>query len=92
MSAVAEEVRTANIMQRVFDILRASPELLSVDQLCEITNLDVDTIQNALRRIRDYRALISVCQNQNWRYGIKASAERPKDRRGVKRRRTDRVI
>jgi DNA-binding GntR family transcriptional regulator len=72
----------ANIMQRVFDALKASADLLTVDVLAERTRFDEETIRNALRRLRQDRTLTSVCQNNEWRYGVRAGAKRPMDRRG----------
>lgn len=73
-----------NITQRVFDVLKASPELLSVTQIAERTKLDDDMVRGALQRLRDHRALTTVCQDRGWTYGVKASAKRPEDRRGMR--------
>jgi hypothetical protein len=72
----------ANYMQRVFDILKASPDLLTVARICELGRLEHGTVLGALKRLRADRALTSVCQNGMWRYGLRAHAIRPRGHHG----------
>jgi DNA-binding IclR family transcriptional regulator len=73
--------------QRVYDLLRASPELLTVAQLCEQSGFAEVSVRNALQALRDRKALITVrwWPDRAWRYGVNASGERPGDARGRRR-------
>jgi hypothetical protein len=94
MSGNAHERRTerrrfgnGNYLQMVFDVLRASPELMTKAEVEAATRLDPDTVDDVLQRLREIRALITVRQaDRAWRYGIRESAERPIDRRKFKAR------
>jgi DNA-binding IclR family transcriptional regulator len=72
--------------QRVYDLLRASPELLTVAQLCERSGFAEVSVRNALQALRDRKALITVrwWPDRAWRYGVNAIGERPRDDRGRK--------
>lgn len=70
-----------NYQQRLFDLLRASPELLPLATIRERIALDRRCLASALDRLRRLHVLITVYEQGSWRYGIKPSAERPTDRR-----------
>lgn len=69
--------------QRVFDLLRSSTELLTVDELVAQSHCTEPSVRNALQALRDRRALVTVrSPDRAWRYGLRQSAERPADNRG----------
>jgi len=74
-----------NIAQRVFDELGNATGMLTAEKLGESLRLDGATIDNALRRLRQLRCLRSMCDDGEWRYGLRVGAERPRDRRGKPR-------
>lgn len=76
-----------NIAQRVFDALGNAAGMLTADALSASLRLDGATIDNALRRLRQLKCLRSICDDGEWRYGLRVGAERPRDRRGKPRTR-----
>lgn len=76
--------------QRAFDLMRASPHLLSIEDLAKRMRVDRDVVAHAMDRLQRKHVITAVCQDKQWRYGVKASAERPADKRGgthrIKRR------
>jgi hypothetical protein len=73
---------SGNYMQKIYDVLRASPSKLSVADMSVVTGLERRAIRHALQRLRRLHVLDTSCEQQVWLYGIKAGAQRPNDARG----------
>ncbi len=71
-----------NYMQRIFDALRSASDFMTVAELTALTGIDDMAVRHALERLNRDRKLVSVCQERQWRYGVKKSAERPVERGG----------
>jgi hypothetical protein len=83
---VEQPQSSPNFMQRVFDALNGSPELLTLDEIAARARLDITAVEYAIRRLRVYRMVVAVRHpDRQWRYGLNASAQRPSDRRGMRK-------
>lgn len=71
-----------SLEQRIFDVLKASEVMLTVETISFRTHVEGNSVKSALQRLRDKRAIISVCREKVWTYCLREGAKRPDDGRG----------
>lgn len=73
---------SGNLMQRVFDVLFASPAPLRVQDIAQAAGLPASAVHDAIARLRQQKCLHPRYDRGVWTYTVDRGAQRPVDRRG----------